>query len=84
MTKAATVLKNCLRSFGGRCVLCLHALVPKDDRIVLVTRPDGDDQGAPLCLALEKLHWKGENPLAGATGSGAVRRVATAACSWAT
>jgi CDP-glycerol glycerophosphotransferase (TagB/SpsB family) len=35
-------------------------LVPQDDRIVLVTLPDGDDQGVSLCLALEKLKWRGK------------------------
>lgn len=39
--------------------ICDH-IIPKDNRIVLVTLPDGDDQGVSLCLELEKLHWDGE------------------------
>ena len=60
MTKAATVLKNGLRSFAAGVFYACDYLVPKDDRIVLVTLPDGDDQGVSLALALEKLHWKGQ------------------------
>ncbi|MGB6307481.1 MAG: CDP-glycerol glycerophosphotransferase family protein [Steroidobacteraceae bacterium] len=38
--------------------ICDH-LVPKDGDIVLVTLPDGDDQGVSLCLALMRAHWQG-------------------------
>jgi CDP-glycerol glycerophosphotransferase (TagB/SpsB family) len=60
MNKLATVLKNSLRLFAAGVFYACDYLVPKDDRIVLVTRPDGDDQGVSLALALEKLHWKGK------------------------
>jgi CDP-glycerol glycerophosphotransferase (TagB/SpsB family) len=35
-------------------------IVPKDKGIVLVTLPDGDDQGVSLCLALERAQWRGK------------------------
>jgi CDP-glycerol glycerophosphotransferase len=35
-------------------------LVPKNKSIVLVTLPDGDDQGVSLCLELERIQWDGE------------------------
>jgi CDP-glycerol glycerophosphotransferase len=35
-------------------------VIPKNKRIVLVTLPDGDDQGVSLCLELKKLNWDGE------------------------
>lgn len=35
-------------------------LVPKHKGIVLVTRPDGDDQGVSLCLALKRANWDGK------------------------
>jgi CDP-glycerol glycerophosphotransferase (TagB/SpsB family) len=39
--------------------LCDYA-VPKDKRVVLVTRPDGDDQGVSICLELKRANWDGE------------------------
>jgi CDP-glycerol glycerophosphotransferase len=38
--------------------LCDH-LIPKDNRIVLVTRPDGDDQGVSICFELQRIRWQG-------------------------
>lgn len=34
--------------------------VPKNRDIVLVTLPDGDDQGVSVCLALMRAHWQGK------------------------
>jgi CDP-glycerol glycerophosphotransferase (TagB/SpsB family) len=39
--------------------ICDH-LVPKNKNIVLVTLPDGDDQGVSVCLELERIGWDGE------------------------
>jgi CDP-glycerol glycerophosphotransferase (TagB/SpsB family) len=60
MNKGAVAIKGGLRWFAAGVFRLCDILIPKDDRIVLVTLPDGDDQGVSLCLALEKLHWKGE------------------------
>jgi len=35
-------------------------VIPKNNGIVLVTLPDGDDQGVSLCLELNKLQWDGQ------------------------
>jgi CDP-glycerol glycerophosphotransferase len=60
MKKGAAAIKAGVRMIAASVFrLCDH-LVPMDDRIVLVTLPDGDDQGVALCLALEKLRWKGK------------------------
>jgi len=58
--KAAVVIKSGVRTLAAGVFRLCDILVPKDNRIVLVTHPDGDDQGVSLCLALDKLHWKGE------------------------
>jgi CDP-glycerol glycerophosphotransferase len=60
MSKGAVVIKFGLRLLAAGVFRLCDYLVPKDNRIVLVTNPDGDDQGASLCLALGKLHWRGE------------------------
>ena len=60
MSNGATAIKSGLRLLGAGVFRLCDYLVPKDGRIALVTHPDGDDQGASLCLALEKLHWKGK------------------------
>ena len=60
MNKRAGAIKVGVRTIAAAVFRLCDYLVPKDNRIVLVTLPDGDDQGASLCLALEKLRWKGE------------------------
>ncbi len=60
MTNRAAAIKSGLRSIAAGIFRLCDYLVPKDDRIVLVTHPDGDDQGASLCLALAKLQWQGK------------------------
>jgi len=59
MTNGSGVLKMGFRWAAGQLFRCLDGIVPKDKRIVLVTQPDGDDQGVALCLALERAHWDG-------------------------
>jgi CDP-glycerol glycerophosphotransferase len=60
MTKDLGVLKISGRWIASNIFrLCDH-LVPKDKRIVLVTIPDGDDQGVSLCLELKRAQWDGE------------------------
>jgi len=60
MIRRAGAIKVGARTIAAAVFRLCDYLVPKDNRIVLVTLPDGDDQGVSLCLALEKLRWKGE------------------------
>jgi CDP-glycerol glycerophosphotransferase len=60
MSKATDVMKTGLRLFAAGVFYACDYLVRKDNRIVLVTRPDGDDQGVSLCLGLAKSRWKGK------------------------
>jgi CDP-glycerol glycerophosphotransferase (TagB/SpsB family) len=60
MSKARGVLKVGRRWIAAFFFRICDFLVPKDDTIVLVTQPDGDDQGASLCFELARLRWKGE------------------------
>ena len=60
MSKGAVAIKSGLRLIAASVFRLCDYLVPKDSRIVLVTHPDGDDQGASLCMALQKLRWRGE------------------------
>ncbi len=59
MTNGSGVLKTGFRWAAGQIFRFLDGIVPKDKRIVLVTQPDGDDQGVALCLALESARWDG-------------------------
>ncbi|MGH9562333.1 MAG: CDP-glycerol glycerophosphotransferase family protein, partial [Terracidiphilus sp.] len=54
------VSKRCLRWIAATIFRLCDYAVPKDTRIVLVTNPDGDDQGASLCLELKRARWEGE------------------------
>jgi len=58
--KLPGVFKMSGRRIAAHIFRICDFLVPKDKRIVLVTIPDGDDQGASLCLALKRAHWDGE------------------------
>jgi CDP-glycerol glycerophosphotransferase len=60
MTKDLGVLKMFGRWIASNVFRLCDYLVPKDKRIVLVTIPDGDDQGVSLCLELKRAHWDGE------------------------
>jgi CDP-glycerol glycerophosphotransferase (TagB/SpsB family) len=60
MRNGSGVLKTGFRWAAGQILRLLDGIVPKDKRIVLVTLPDGDDQGVSLCLALQSAHWDGE------------------------
>lgn len=59
MSYGLGALKTSFRWAAGQLFRLFDCLVPKDKRIVLVTRPDGDDQGVSLCLALKSAHWDG-------------------------
>jgi CDP-glycerol glycerophosphotransferase len=59
MRNGSGVLKTGFRWAAGQLFRLLDGIVPKDKRIVLVTLPDGDDQGVSLCLALAGAHWDG-------------------------
>jgi CDP-glycerol glycerophosphotransferase (TagB/SpsB family) len=59
MTNGSGALKTGFRWAAGQLFRFLDGIVPKDKRIVLVTQPDGDDQGVALCLALESARWDG-------------------------
>jgi CDP-glycerol glycerophosphotransferase (TagB/SpsB family) len=56
MNKGPGILKVSFRWLGANFFRICDYLLPKDDRIVLVTLPDGDDQGVSLCLELARLH----------------------------
>jgi CDP-glycerol glycerophosphotransferase (TagB/SpsB family) len=60
MSKVNDVIKSGLRFFAAGVFSVFDYLIFKDDRIVLVTQPDGDDQGVSLCLGLAKSRWKGK------------------------
>lgn len=60
MNRGVFAVKIGLRRFAAGLFRLCDILVPKDGRIVLVTNPDGDDQGAAVCMALEKLRWQGQ------------------------
>jgi CDP-glycerol glycerophosphotransferase (TagB/SpsB family) len=60
MTKGLGVLKIFGRWIASNAFRLGDHLVPKDKRIVLVTIPDGDDQGVSLCLELKRAGWDGE------------------------
>jgi CDP-glycerol glycerophosphotransferase len=60
MSNGTAAIKSGLRLIAASVFRLCDYFVPKDSRVVLVTHPDGDDQGASLCLALDKLNWKGE------------------------
>ena len=60
MTRGVFAAKGAIRRFAAAVFRLCDILVPKDGRIVLVTNPDGDDQGAAVCMALEKLRWQGQ------------------------
>jgi CDP-glycerol glycerophosphotransferase (TagB/SpsB family) len=59
MNTGPGVLRMSFRRLAATFFRLCDCLVPKDKRIVLVTLPDGDDQGVSLCLALDKLGWEG-------------------------
>jgi CDP-glycerol glycerophosphotransferase len=60
MKQGTGVLKLFSRRLAASFFRICDHVVPKDNRIVLVTVPDGDDQGVSLCLELERLRWDGE------------------------
>ena len=60
MNRGVFAAKVGLRRIAAGLFRLCDILVPKDGRIVLVTNPDGDDQGAAMCLALDKLRWRGQ------------------------
>jgi CDP-glycerol glycerophosphotransferase (TagB/SpsB family) len=60
MTKGLGGFKIFGRWFASNAFRLGDHLVPKDKRIVLVTIPDGDDQGVSLCLELKRAGWDGE------------------------
>jgi CDP-glycerol glycerophosphotransferase (TagB/SpsB family) len=52
-------LQSCVRQIAAQFCRACDCIIPKDKRIVLVTQPDGDDQGASICLELKRLGWDG-------------------------
>ncbi len=60
MKKGVSAAKVAMRKLAAGVFRLCDLLVPKDGRIVLVTNPDGDDQGAAVCMALERLRWPGQ------------------------
>lgn len=60
MKKGPGFLKISFRRLAAAFFRVCDHLIPKDRRIVLVTLPDGDDQGVSLCLELQKLNLDGE------------------------
>jgi CDP-glycerol glycerophosphotransferase (TagB/SpsB family) len=54
------LLQRCVRRIAAQFFRACDYVVPKDKRIVLVTQPDGDDQGASICLELKRLGWDGQ------------------------
>jgi CDP-glycerol glycerophosphotransferase len=60
MKQEPGVLKTSFTWLAASFFRACDYLVPKDNRIALVTLPDGDDQGVSLCLELKKLNWSGE------------------------
>jgi CDP-glycerol glycerophosphotransferase (TagB/SpsB family) len=60
MNKGPGVLKVFGRWIAASVCRFCDCFIPKDKRIVLVTLPDGDDQGVSLCLELKRAQWDGE------------------------
>jgi CDP-glycerol glycerophosphotransferase len=61
MTQDFGALKFLGRWIASNVFRLCDFVVPKDRRrIVLVTIPDGDDQGVSLCLELKRARWAGE------------------------
>jgi CDP-glycerol glycerophosphotransferase (TagB/SpsB family) len=60
MKNGPGVLKVSRRWIAANFFRACDYIVPKDKGIVLVTLPDGDDQGVSLCLALGRAHWRGK------------------------
>jgi CDP-glycerol glycerophosphotransferase (TagB/SpsB family) len=60
MSLQRTVDERSLRWAAAHFFRLCDFMVPKDDRVVIVTFPDGDDQGVAVCLELHRLKWRGE------------------------
>jgi CDP-glycerol glycerophosphotransferase len=60
MSKGPGVLRTLGRKTAANVFRICDFLVPKDRSIVLVTLPDGDDQGVSMCLELKRAQWDGE------------------------
>jgi CDP-glycerol glycerophosphotransferase (TagB/SpsB family) len=60
MKPGRAVLEQSFRWLAASFLRMCDYLVPKDNRVVIVTLPDGDDQGVAICLELYKLNWDGE------------------------
>jgi CDP-glycerol glycerophosphotransferase len=54
------LLQICGRWIAAQLFRACDYIVPKAKRIVLVTQPDGDDQGASICFELKRLGWGGQ------------------------
>ena len=52
MKQGSAAFVDVYRWFASHFFRICDYIIPKDNRIVLVTFPDGDDQGVALCLAL--------------------------------
>lgn len=63
MKQGPAVLEKSYRWFAAHFFRISDYVIPKDNRVVLVTFPDGDDQGVALCLGLAarephgKIYW---------------------------
>jgi CDP-glycerol glycerophosphotransferase (TagB/SpsB family) len=60
MKRGPAVIEKSYRWFAAHFFRMCDHFVPKGKQIVIVTLPDGDDQGAALCLELKKLNWDGD------------------------
>jgi CDP-glycerol glycerophosphotransferase len=60
MKNGPGILKVSGRWFAANFFRICDLLIPKDKSMVLVTLPDGDDQGVSLCLELERIQWDGK------------------------
>jgi CDP-glycerol glycerophosphotransferase (TagB/SpsB family) len=60
MSNGPDALKACGRWIAAWIFRLCDWVVPKDKRVVLVTQPDGDDQGVSMCLELKRAHWDGK------------------------
>ncbi len=60
MSHGPAVIEKSYRWFAAHFFRICDHMIPKGKQIVIVTLPDGDDQGAALCLELKKLNWDGD------------------------
>lgn len=55
-----SMLNGIGRRLGATFIYLIDQVVPKSRRLLIATFPDGDDQGAALCFALQRAGWNGQ------------------------